>query len=77
MSLLRFLAVSHPVIGHILSRELSDEELNDAVMDEMVKLIYLFARSIDHNHAFLNVIFQAMLEQQMLSFDYSLPFIKI
>lgn len=77
ISLLRFLAVSHPAIGDILARELSDEQLNDAVMDEMVKLIYLFARSIDHNHAFLNVIFQAMLEQQMLSFDYSLPFIKI
>lgn len=77
ISLLRFLAVSHPAIGDILARDLSDAQLNDAVMDEMVKLIYLFARSIDHNHAFLNVIFQAMLEQQMLSFDYSLPFIKI
>ena len=77
ISLLRFLAASHPRIIELLAGDLGDAPLQEAVTDEMVKLIYLFARSIDHNHAFLNVIFQAMLEQQMLSFDYSLPFIKI
>ena len=77
MSMLRFLAASHPQVCQLLEHEQSDAEIQAAVTDEMVKLIYLFARSIDHNHAFLNVIFQAMLEQQMLSFDYSLAFIKI
>ena len=77
ISLLRFLAASHPSICNMLDSEMSDAQLQEDVTEEMVKLIYLFARSIDHNHAFLNVIFQAMLEQQMLSFDYSLPFIKI
>lgn len=77
ISILRFLAASHPAINELLERDLDAGQMQDIFTDEMVKLIYQFARSIDHNHAFLNIIFQAMLEQQMLSFDYSLPFIKV
>lgn len=77
ISMLRFLAVSHPDILALLHADMDEEQKRNVFMEKMTNLIYLYARSIDHNHTFLNIVLQAMLEQQMLSFDYSLPFIKI
>lgn len=72
LAILRFLITSHPVIQQHLQ-----QQVDSALIDkQLVEIVYLFARGIDHNHAFLHVVYQAMAEQQMLSFDYAMPFIK-
>ena len=82
LAVLRFLLTSHPNMIALLNPDLSestkqtDEEMQQAFNEIVVEVVYLFARSIDHNHNFLQVIFHAMLEQQMMSFDYSLPLLK-
>lgn len=77
VSMLRFLATSHPEIIALLQSDGDLSHKRKSFYGIMAQLIYIFARSIDHNHAFLTIVLQAMLEQQMLSFDYSLPYIKI
>ena len=73
VAVLRFLITSHPDIIVLLDDDISVEDFNKKI----VEVMYLYARSIDHNHAFLHVIFQAIYEQQMMSFDYSMAFIKV
>jgi lysine-N-methylase len=76
IGVLRFLITSHPDIIALLSADRSEQNPIDKFNEKIVEILYLYARSIDHNHAFLHVVYQAMLEQQMMSFDYSLAFIK-
>ncbi len=82
IAILRFLLTSHPKMLDLLNpkkseqAEIPDEDLQQKFDALVVEVVYLFARSIDHNHNFLQVVFHAMLEQQMMSFDYSLPLIK-
>jgi hypothetical protein len=72
LAVLRFLISSHPRIRQCLQQRADSTEIDKL----LVEIVYLFARGIDHNHAFLHVVYQAMLEQQMMSFDYAMPFIK-
>ena len=72
LAILRFLIASHPRILQCLQQQTDSTEIDKQV----VEIVYLFARGIDHNHAFLQVVYQAMAEQQMMSFDYAMPFIK-
>lgn len=72
LAILRFLISSHPHIRQCLQQRAGSAEIDK----QLVEIVYLFARGIDHNHAFLHVVYQAMLEQQMMSFDYAMPFIK-
>lgn len=72
LALLRFLITCHPGMQDLLEME-DDQKRFD---NQVVEVVYLFARSIDHNHAFLSVVYQAITEQQMMSFDYAMPFIK-
>ncbi len=76
VAVLRFLITSHPDIISLLNSNTSYDDSVDDFNKKIVEVVYLYARSIDHNHAFLHVIFQAILEQQMMSFDYSMAFIK-
>ena len=76
VAILRFLITSHPGMLALLYAEGPEQE-NEQTFDALVvEVVYLFARSIDHNLNFLQVVFHAILEQQMMSFDYSLPLIK-
>ena len=77
VAVLRFLITSHPDIISMVNNELSEDDSMEEFNQKIVEIMYLYARSIDHNHAFLHVIFQAILEQQMMSFDYSMAFIKV
>ena len=72
LAILRFIIASHPRIQECLQQQRDNDEIDKRV----VEIVYLFARGIDHNLAFLQVLYQAMLEQQMMSFDYAMPFIK-
>lgn len=72
LAVLRFLIVSHPQIQQKLKNGADESELDK----HLVEVVYLFARGIDHNLAFLQVLYQALVEQQMMSFDYAMPFIK-
>jgi lysine-N-methylase len=72
LAILRFLITSHPHIQQCLQRQTDHAEIDK----QLVEIVYLFARGIDHNLAFLQVVYQAMAEQQMMSFDYAMPFIK-
>jgi hypothetical protein len=57
------------------SNDVNGQQL-DKFNNKIVEIVYLYARSIDHNLTFLQVVYQAMLEQQMMTFDYSMAFIK-
>lgn len=72
LAILRFLIASHPGIQHCLQQQTDSSEIDKL----LVEVVYLFARGIDHNLTFLQVVYQAMAEQQMMSFDYAMPFIK-
>ena len=76
LAVLRFLITSHPDIISLLKNDNDDVSSIEEFKKIMVEIVYLYARSIDHNHTFLHVVYQAMLEQQMMSFDYSMAFIK-
>ena len=73
VAILRFLITSHPDMLSLLE----DDESVMTFDQKIVEIIYLYARSIDHNLAFLHVVFQALSEQQMMSFDYSMALIKV
>ena len=84
LAMLRFLIVSHPQIQKLAERRLAadntakaSEEILADLEKEVVSIIYNFARNIDQNMAFLQVIYNAVSEQQMMNHDYSLAFIKI
>lgn len=72
LAILRFIIASHPQVQQILEQDGDTDELDKL----LVNIVYLFARGIDHNLTFLQVVYQAMQEQQMMSFDYAMPFIK-
>ena len=79
MAILRFLLYSHPEIIALAENQVSAKEANDdltSLRKELVKVIYLNSRAIDHNTSFLKVVYDAINEQQMISFEYALPFIK-
>ena len=84
LAMLRFLVYSHPQMLALLQRcetELRPgEALPTEVREELDKLIvavvYNFARAIDQNLPFLQVVYNAVSEQQMMNFDYSLAFIR-
>jgi len=77
VAVLRFLITSHPGIIELVNSDTSYESSIEDFNKKIVEVMYLYARSIDDNHSFLHVIFQAILEQQMMSFDYSMAFIKL
>lgn len=66
VAILRFIIYSR------ITPEMSEEDIRSVV----VEVIYQFARAVDHNMAFLQVVYEALSEQQMLHFDYSTPLIK-
>lgn len=72
LAILRFLIVSHPQLQQQMKNQAVQSELDK----HLVEIVYLFARGIDHNLGFLQVLYQALVEQQMMSFDYAMPFIK-
>jgi lysine-N-methylase len=81
LNLLRFLLISSPAVQDIAlsirDRNTEPDQLaRDGFERAVVYIVYNFARSIDHNMPFLQVLYQAMAEQQMITFDYSLAFIK-
>jgi lysine-N-methylase len=78
-AILRFLIISHPEIISTVRRQIdqSNTENEHALFEKVTYVVYNFARSIDQNTAFLQVIFNAVSEQDMMNYDYSLAFIKI
>ena len=79
IAILRFLLYSHPDIIALAKNINSESDINADVAQlrkEVVKVIYMNSRAIDHNMNFLRVIYDAINEQQMMTFEYSLPFIK-
>lgn len=81
MAILRFLIVSDAQIQELLAqvqaqKDTISQEQQRQFQERVVSIVYLFARSIDHNLTFLQILFEALREQQMLSYEYSLPLIK-
>ncbi len=81
LAILRFLIYSHPNIFQMAEQL---EEKNSAATDAeitmlrefVVDVVYKNSRAIDHNTVFLKVVYDAIHEQQMMTYEYSLPFIK-
>ena len=76
IAMIKFLVMSHPDILKILEQETDSAEEEDRVQKYVVDVFYQFSRAIDHNMNFLQVVYNAIAEQDMMSFDYALPFIK-
>jgi len=72
LAILRFIITSYLQTQHSLQQQSDSAEFDKLVVEN----VYLFACGIDHKLAFLKVVYQAMLEQQMMSFEYAMPFIK-
>ena len=76
-----FLVYSHPQIYQLVDRlAASGAALSEADLalfrQWVVEVIYRNSRAIDHNTTFLKVVYDAIHEQQMMTYEYSLPFIK-
>lgn len=81
MAILRFLVYSHPKILELAEQleakktTVSDTEIS-TLREYIVDIFYKNSRAIDHNTMFLKVVYDAIHEQQMMTYEYSLPFIK-
>lgn len=81
LAILRFLIYSHPQIYQLAERlETGKAKVSEAEITQLrewvVEVIYRNSRAIDHNSAFLKVVYDAIHEQQMMTYEYALPFIK-
>lgn len=73
---IQMLLVRVAVLRFLIYSRISPEMPEDEIKKISVEVIYQFARAVDHNMAFLQVVYAALNEQQMLHFDYSTPLIK-
>ncbi|HEB54731.1 MAG TPA: hypothetical protein ENI98_00215 [Gammaproteobacteria bacterium] len=81
MAMLRFLFYSEPrFIALLKEYEQADSESRSDLQAELdslaINLVYNFARSVDQNLSFLQLVYTAVNEQDMFNFDYSLAFVK-
>ena len=81
LAILRFLIYSHPDILQLAEQlESKKSTASDAELTRLrecvVDIFYKNSRAIDHNTVFLKVVYDAIHEQQMMTYEYSLPFIK-
>ncbi len=78
LAMLQFLLYSHPGLQTLIADpDMAMEQRQQALDRIIVQVIYRFAREIDQNMAFLQVIYNALSEQQMMNADYSLAFIRL
>lgn len=79
-AMLRFLIIAHPdivrLIGEYENGTVDHDKLEAMFFELVVNTLYRFCRNVDQNLPFLQVLYNALGEQQMMNFDYSLPFIK-
>ncbi|MBN4080245.1 flagellin lysine-N-methylase [Beggiatoa alba] len=73
---IQMLLVRVAIIRFLIYSRVSPEMSAAQIKEISVEVIYLFARAVDHNMPFLQVVYEALNEQQMLQFDYSAPLIK-
>lgn len=76
IAMLKFLVMSHPQILAVLQQQSDSTDEEEQVQQNVIEVFYQFSRAIDHNMNFLQVVYNAIAEQDMMSFDYALPFIK-
>lgn len=81
LAVLRFLVYSQPEIQNLVQEQSTDngnvsDETLSKLRERLVEIVYRNSRAIDHNSAFLKIIYDAIYEQQMMTYEYSLPFIK-
>ena len=74
LAMIRYLArlyIRHQLVSN--NKATFDQTMLEALL---VEIIYLHARSVDHNIPYLQVVYQAMQEQDMFNMDILLPLIK-
>ena len=81
MAMLRFLFYSTPRLKSLVEEyaQANDDEQRrlQAELDSLaIDLVYSFARAVDQNLSFLQLVYTAVSEQNMFNFDYSLAFVK-
>ncbi len=73
---MQMLLVRVAMVRFIIYSRVTPEMSAEDIKQISVEVIYQFARAVDHNMPFLQVVYEALSEQQMLHFDYSTPLIK-
>ena len=76
VAMLKFLVMSHPQIISLLRQDDAAVDEEERLQQYLVDVFYKYSRAIDHNMNFLQVVYNAIAEQDMMYFDYALPFIK-
>jgi len=76
VAMLKFLVMSHPQIISLLKQGNHSAEEEERLQEYLVDVFYQYSRAIDHNMSFLQVVYNAIAEQDMMYFDYALPFVK-
>jgi hypothetical protein len=76
IAMLKFLVMSHPEIIDLLQQSPEAEDEEERLQQYLIDVFYKYSRAIDHNMSFLQVVYNAIDEQDMMYFDYALPFIK-
>ncbi len=76
IAMLKFLVMSHPGIVAMLQAETTSADEEERIQQYIIEVFYRYSRAIDHNMNFLQVVYNAIAEQEMMYFDYALPFIK-
>lgn len=81
LAMLRFLFYSNPRCKQLIEEfEHADSDSRRSLEAELdalaINLVYNFAREIDQNLSFLQLVYTAISEQDMFNFDYSLAFVK-
>lgn len=79
-AMLRFLLIADPEVARLVEAfargEFDEKVLEQRFFELAVNTTYRFCRNVDQNLPFLQVLYNALGEQQMMNFDYSLAFIK-
>jgi len=81
IAMLRFLFYGNPRVKNLFNEyQLADSDEQSRINAELdslvVDLVYSFARAVDQNLSFLQLVYTAISEQDMFNFDYSLAFAK-
>lgn len=77
-AMLRFLLYSHPSIQQWCQTEAehTDETLHKVIEEISVEIFYLFSRSIEHDIAFLQNVYSALMTEDMMNLDTTLALLK-
>ena len=75
VAVLRFLIVGNPNILSLLDEDGDSSNTTELINQHLIEVVYKFSRYVDQNTRYLESIYYAMIDQDIMKFDLALPFI--